>query len=214
MFLAQIILILQMALGLLANPQVQTNPAFKAQVLQFVNTAVTLSAQAMKDSSSTAEFPTSTVIVPPELPTSTVSQAPIYIYIPYAPTTTPASNASSTVLFGSGEPAPVVYHPVAPKVLLDNSGSSTATFKFLGGDYDSLKVNISKYDDKSQTYGDFVTYDLIGNPAVITGLTPNALYNCSLTVVKGTASITVISLQNYFKGLKDFNCGFVTQPNQ
>lgn len=169
-----------MAIGLLANPQVQSDPVFKAQALAFAGTAMSLTQQALQNSSST-DISTSTPIQIPDLPTSTVAQNPIYIYVPYVPPV-----ATST--FGASNPAststPVAPNPIAPTAKIYNFPTS-GQFVFSGGDYDKLQLVLSIWNTQSQSYVNPTIYDVSGNPFTLTGLTTDATYKCEVVASKG-----------------------------
>lgn len=84
--LATIIVLLQVALGLLANPAVQTNPEVKAQALTFATQAISLATQALAQPATTTlgAVGTSTddggiIITPIPVPTPTPEPAPIVL---------------------------------------------------------------------------------------------------------------------------------------
>lgn len=74
---ASIILLLQMAVSLLTNPQIQTNSTFKAQAFDFAAQAVSLANLALQQPAETTiqtVIATTTPPVMPDVPTSTPEQ--------------------------------------------------------------------------------------------------------------------------------------------
>lgn len=163
MSLASILLLLQLAVGLLANPNLAGNPTLQAQVNLIANQAISLATQALSQPATTqlGTIPTSSAafsnvvsstpnivlnIVPPVQQSQPIQGTGAGINNPPAPTSTPFPLPSSTISFipdGDNSPNNIVLGSNGNK-LTDFNYNFNDTAQMKGGAYiDSLTIHDS-----------------------------------------------------------------------
>ena len=173
-----ILVLLQAAVGLLANPAIQTDLALRSQANQFAAQAMSLAQQVIQEQMGTSTPIVAATTLPTiVIPTSTqaTAPAPVYVYVPYVPPT-PVQQPVSQPVFQAAPLTP----PTFPTIPWQTNTSSTATLTFRGGDYDSLQITLYQpYTDTAP-----ITFDVTSNPFTLTGLPAKTSYSCYLTATK------------------------------
>lgn len=191
MNLASVIILLQLAIGLLSNPSLAQNASLQAQATAFANQAITIATQALSQPPQTqlGVIPTSSTVFSPivsSVPTTTDTSTPPPITIIINPPTQAPSlgtvNQTTT---------PPSISPILPNVQIAQAGADYITFKInKAGIYQNLSININ-----SQTT--IFPNNSVGSTVTVSGLSSKKSYLWNVTATNDGQSTSSRVSQTY-----------------